>query len=165
MHPRLLIACLLLTFSKTSGTYFFSQPQAGEYEDVRRDFFRVSPSISAFHSIKILHICFDRNLLPIPRSRPTLKLSILLLLAGDVSLNPGPVGSNIKLATLNARSVRNKSAPLADLVKSRECDILSLTETWLKPSDTVGCLADITPAGYTLVQTPRSHQRGGVSPS
>ena len=52
--------------------------------------------------LPLLNVCFNRKLLPLPPSRPSFKLAILLLLAGDVSLNPGSFGSNerIKIATI-----------------------------------------------------------------
>ena len=51
----------------------------------------------------LLNVCFNRKLLPLPPSRPSFKLAIPLQLAGDVSLNPGPSGSNgrIKIAAMN----------------------------------------------------------------
>ena len=53
--------------------------------------------------LPLLNVCFNRKLLPPPPSRPPFKLAILLLLAGDVSLNPGHSGSKerIKIATMN----------------------------------------------------------------
>ena len=94
-----------------------------------------------------------------------MKLSILLLLAGDVSLNPGPVSSGaskVKMGTLNVRSIRLKSASLTDLIISKSIDILSLTETWLEPAETESCLADLTPPGYIFKHTPRiSKKKGG----
>ena len=78
------------------------------------------------NSLPCLNVCFNRKLLPIPRCTPTLKLAILLLLAGDVSLNPGPIKRNIRLATTNVRSVRDKSAPLCDLLVSKKIIFLLL---------------------------------------
>ena len=71
-----------------------------------------------------------------------------MLLAGDVSLNPGPSTCStdrVRLETLNAKSMKNKAASLADMVSSKKIDILAITETWLKPSDTLSCLSDLTP--------------------
>ena len=47
-------------------------------------------------------------------------LMLLLLLGGDVSLNPGP----LTLCVLNARSRRNKGPLLADMVASNDLDFL-----------------------------------------
>ena len=62
--------------------------------------------------LPLSNVCFNRKLLPLPPSRPSFKLAILLLLVGDVSLNPGPFGSNerIKIATMNVRSIKPKTA-------------------------------------------------------
>ena len=58
--------------------------------------------------LPLLNVCFNRKLLPLPPCRPSFKLAILLLLEGDVSLNPGPPGLNerIKNATMNVRSIK-----------------------------------------------------------
>ena len=115
-------------------------------------------------SVPTLNICYNRKLLPIPKSQPSSKLAILLLLVGDVSLNPWPSTCSIDtvcLATINARSMRNKAASLADMVISRKIDILAITETWLKPSDTLSCPSDLTPPGFSLLHKPRPHGRGG----
>ena len=68
--------------------------------------------------------------MPIPRSRPIFKLALIPLLARDVSLNPGPViRHNIRLATTNIRSIREKNAYLTDLIISKTIDILAVTES------------------------------------
>ena len=75
-------------------------------------------------------MCFNRKVIPIPRSRPTFKLALILLLAGDVSLNHGPVvRHNIHLATTNIRSIREKTASLTDLIISKTIQML----LWLRP--------------------------------
>ena len=58
-------------------------------------------------------------------------LMLLLLLTGDVSLNPGP----LTLGVVNTRSVRNNGPLLADIVASNGLDILCLTETHVRPYD------------------------------
>ena len=84
----------------------------------------------------------------------------MLLLAGDVSLNPGPTHS-LRIATINARSMREKAPALADLVESKSIDVLSITETWLTRKETRAGLADLTPPGYTFHQAPRVGRTGG----
>ena len=68
--------------------------------------------------LPLLNVCFNRKLLPLPPSRPDFKLAILLLLAGDVSLNPGPSGpyERIKITTMNVRSIKPKTAPFSEYV-------------------------------------------------
>ena len=93
---------------------------------------------------------------------PSLKLSLLLLLSGDVSLNPGPNRScNMRFATTNLRSVRQKYAALSDLISSKQIDILPMTETWLSSCDTAACLDDISPPCFSLFHCPRPSGRGG----
>ena len=41
------------------------------------------------------------------------------------------------------------------MASSREIDILAITEPWLKPSDTLSCLSDLTPPGFFLLHEPR----------
>ena len=125
--------------------------------------FHISPSIFSAH-IPIHYLCFNKQLLPIPTCTSFFQCSFLLLLAGDVATNPGPTNfesMSARLGTLNVRSLRQKSAPLADILTSKSIDILAITETWLKPNDTLSCLADLTPSGYILRHQPRSSRRGG----
>ena len=81
---------------------------------------------------------------------------------GDVGLNPGPViRHNIRLATTNIRSIREKTASLTDLIISKTIDILAVTETWLRPHATAACIADISPPDYIFHHRPRPVGRGG----
>ena len=74
---------------------------------------------------------------------------LLLLLGGDVSLNPRP----ITLGVLNARAIRNKGPLLANTVTSNDRDFLCLTETHVRPSDS-DFLWTITPSDYIFPQRP-----------
>ena len=96
-----------------------------------------------------------------PRVKLNLVLSLLLLLAGDVSLNPGPVAPNLRLGTVNARSMRDKAPALSDLVVSKGIDLLGITETWLTIRKTSSDLAEMTPHGFSFFHTPRDNKRGG----
>ena len=91
-------------------------------------------------------------------SRPSFKLAILLLLAGDVSLNPGPSGPNerIKIA-----KIKPKTAPFSEYVTSTNLDIVAVRETWLKHDETKSTIADISPPGYSFCHEPRAGQRAG----
>ena len=96
------------------------------------------------------------------RPRPNVFLPLLLLLSGDVSLNLGPTISNrIRMATVNVRSIRQKSASFSDLVTTKSLDVVAITETWLKAKETSAALADITPQGYSLIHKPRRGKQGG----
>lgn len=58
----------------------------------------------------------------------------MLLLAGDVATKPGPdtwSALRVRLATLNALSMRFKSAPLTEILVSKSIDVVAITETWL----------------------------------
>ena len=44
---------------------------------------------------------------------------------------------------------------------SNDLDIIGVTETWLRPSDTQGLMDEITPAGFQLHQVPRENKKGG----
>ena len=47
------------------------------------------------------------------------------------------------------------------VVLSNDLDIVGVTETWLRPSDTQGLMDEITPAGFQLHQVPRENKKGG----
>lgn len=141
--------------SKTKHSPALPYPYAGVSLDTS-----LSPSLN---TLPTLHICCNRNLLPLPTIRTKLGVRplLLLLLAGDVAVNPGPFTHNLRIGTVNARSMRDKAPSLSDLVLSGSLDILGITETWLSPKDTAACLADITPSGYSLHQIPRVGRSGG----
>ena len=60
------------------------------------------------------------------------------------------------MATVNLRSIRQKSASFSDFL-----DVVAITETWLKADETSAALADITPQGYSLIHKPRRGKQGG----
>jgi len=73
----------------------------------------------------------------------------------------------IRLATLNAFSVRNKSAPLSVALTDNDLDVFMLTESWHKQQDDLA-VRMVCPPGYKSVDAPRSNsavgrrkQRGG----
>ena len=76
-------------------------------------------------------------------------------------MNPGPVAPNLRLGTVNARSMRDKAPALSDLVVSKGIDLLGITETWLTIRETSSDLAEMTPNGFSFFQTSRVNQRGG----
>ena len=92
-----------------------------------------------------------------PSSVKSRSLCVLLLLCGDISLNPGP----IVMGVANCRSVRNKAPMISDVVFNHSLDILSLVETHIRPTDTDCLLQSITPPSYKLCQRPRAHGSGG----
>ena len=67
----------------------------------------------------------------------------------------------ISLISLNARSVKNKSTSICDLMLSNNADILALTETWLGTSVDKPVISEITPNGYSIHQIARNGKTGG----
>ena len=82
---------------------------------------------------------------------------LLLLVCGDVAMNPGPV----MLGSVNARSIRNKGPLLADTIASHAFDFLCLTETHIRATDSDSFLRSPTLYGFTLIHRPRSSGIGG----
>ena len=100
---------------------------------------------------------FGTNARCFPSSVKSRSLCVLLLLCGDISLNPG----HIVMGVANCRSVRNKGPMISDAVFNHSLDILSLVETHICPTDTDCLLQSITPPSYKLCQRPRAHGSGG----
>ena len=78
-------------------------------------------------------------------------LLILLLLSGDIALNPGPVNFGF----VNCCSIRNKGPLICDTIVSNNLDILALAETHIHISDTDSLLKSVTPPGFQLTHRPR----------
>src|ERR1051325_3099843 len=95
--------------------------------------------------------------------------SMLLILSGDISLNPGPpmTHSSLLFSLLNIRSASsitpqlNKPAALLDLIADKNIDILFLTKTWLPPDTLPSVLNSLTPPDYSLINSPRLQGKGG----
>ena len=81
----------------------------------------------------------------------------LVLLSGDVALNPGPM----RFGFANCRSIRNKGPTLCEEVKTGNFDVFGLTETHIKALDTPSFLNELTPEDFSLVHTNRENKRGG----
>jgi len=62
----------------------------------------------------------------------------------------------------NARSVRNKTLSIKDMIVERDIDCLAITETWLR-SDDNNILQDLCPTGYDCCHVPRGSKGGGVA--
>ena len=76
---------------------------------------------------------------------------LLLLMCGDVAINPGPV----MLGSVNAR-IRNKGPLLSDTIASNAFDFLCLTETHICTTDSDSFLRSVTPDGFSLIHRPHS---------
>lgn len=95
-------------------------------------------------------------------------LLFVLLLSGDIELNPGPVLTPGKLAFahLNPRSVLGSSSVdkptlIQNYITDGGIDFLALSETWLKPDSLPASINSITPDGFSCVHVPRTEGRGG----
>ena len=81
-------------------------------------------------------------------ARPASLALLLISLAGDVSINPGPVAPpslsvrdftrlrGLKVSHLNIRSVYPKLDSLKLWLLNQSLDVFTVSETWLKPSIT-----------------------------
>ena len=90
----------------------------------------------------------------------TMAASSLILLAGVVSMNPGPIFDGLprargfRVAHLNVRSLVNKMDDIGHLVQDKSFDIFTVSETWLNPTILDN---ELNLTGYTLVR----HDRNG----
>ena len=84
---------------------------------------------------------------------------MLLLLAGDVEINPGPPSHDLSICHLNVQSLRNKLELVA--VELSQFDILTVSETWLDQSIST---PDIKLPNYQdPIRLDRNRQGGGVA--
>jgi hypothetical protein len=84
-------------------------------------------------------------------------LIFLIILSGDIQLNPGPSTNTFNVCTLNIRSLFNPLhyTAVSDLADTHHIHLFALTETWASPLTTSAELFDATPHGFTLISTPR----------
>ena len=99
-------------------------------------------------------------------------LSIILLLSGDISLNPGPQfyqnnniwscfkSRGIHLLHLNINSLLPKIDEVRDFIKKSNASVLGLTET--KLDDSISN-QEIDIQGYILIRSDRNRHGGGVA--
>ena len=107
-------------------------------------------------------------------SRKCFFIFILLFLSGDIQLNPGlvslnnqhvsspldvyepflsPTAPNLRIATLNFRSVLNKSAIINNRILENKIDILRIIETWINDGQFKNLLSSsLLPSNYVLLQ-------------
>ena len=86
--------------------------------------------------------------------------TLILLLTGDVELNPGP---SLNFTHLNIRSIRSfqKSSSLHNYLADHPTEIISLNETWLQPTDSDNFVSSLAPPGYSILHSPRLTGQGG----
>src|SRR6266536_1431451 len=68
----------------------------------------------------------------------------------------------IPVATINAHSVRNKSAILLDILQQYNLDVFAITETWHEDANDIA-LKRIVPSGYSCVEAARTPRRPATS--
>ena len=105
--------------------------------------------------------------------RHKILFSLLLLLSGDVSLNPGPrvasprPANNLNIFCQNIRSATvinsslNKPEMIKQHIQDSKMDFLFLTETWLSPDCPPSIPNSLTPSNYSFLQVSRPSGRGG----
>ena len=59
----------------------------------------------------------------------------------------------MSFCTLNALSVKNKSADLLDYICDCKANLFAITETWLSADDAV-VRAEVCPDGYNIIDQP-----------
>src|SRR5438552_140142 len=106
-------------------------------------------------SVPLAYFCKTRHLASLglsSRGHTTFLFSLLLLLAGDASINPGPYSSPSLLASCyNIRSASaishdvDKPALLQDFILDNNVDLCFLSETWLAPDSPSSILNQLTP--------------------
>ena len=114
---------------------------------------------------------FSKNSTVFLGLRPPLRMNFLtaalLILSGDINLNPGPAISSLNLSHLNIRSASsitltlNKPIALQEFITDHKIDILPLSETWLSPDSLPSTLNSLTPSDFSLIHSPRPHGTGG----
>ena len=92
---------------------------------------KVDTSIpSIFRLPVVFHkYCYLGNSKQVPPQLKLKNLLLLLLLCGDVAVNPGPTNFGF----VNCRSIRHKGPLLHDLIQCSDLDILGLAETQIRP--------------------------------
>ena len=89
---------------------------------------------------------------------------LLLLLSGDIEVNPGSTLSNViehshkfSLCTLNVRSISNEDhiIHLHDIADIHNYGCFALSETWLSSQTSPSHYLDIPPYGYDMVNSNR----------
>ena len=92
-------------------------------------------------------------------------LWLILLLSGDIELNPGP--TSLKFCHLNVHSASScsptldKPTAIQEFITDHNLDLFAITETWLQTDSLPSTLNSLTPAGYSILHQPRPIGIGG----
>ena len=68
--------------------------------------------------------------------------------------------TNLHLTFWNVRSLCNKATEVGDYITEQNIDLLAITETWLKDTNS-HVINECTPTGYSICHTPRITSSGG----
>jgi len=109
-------------------------------------------SISFNHSIPLAFVLSQPHTRYL-RTRSNLFLTLLILLSGDIELNPGP----FNICTYNIRSLTNPShyTSLSSLALDYSISLFCLSETWISPWTTNFELKSSIPDNFSLYSFPR----------
>ena len=94
-------------------------------------------------------------------------LSLLLILSGDVQLNPGPPEAlrSLTVGTLNICSAINKTASIHDTIADFSIDLLALSETRIQHDHHPAIKDSVAPHGFNVLHVHRqpsaAHPTGG----
>jgi exonuclease III len=119
------------------------------------------------HPLLLHDILSKRAALLSPPNSLSFMTRILLLLAGDVHVNPGPSSSSVQFAHLNIHSAASVTADLdkptllCEFISDQDLEILALSETWLAPDSLPSVLNSLTPPNYSIISNPRPVGVGG----
>ena len=141
-----------------------------------------------FRNSNTLYYLLSPNIIVRPIvSRKCFYIFILLFLSGDIQLYSGSISLNqyvfssldvyesfstpsvpkLRIATLNSRSVLNKSAIINNHILENKIDILCITETWINDGQFTNLLlSSLLPPNYILSQyygRPHTSRGGGVA--
>ena len=111
-----------------------------------------SYSISIHHSIPIAFI-LSQSRTRFLRTRSNVLLTLLILLSGDIELNPGP----FNVCTYNIRSLTNPLhyTSLSSLANDYSISLFCISETWISPNTTNFELKSSIPDNFSLYSFPR----------
>ena len=106
------------------------------------------------------------SLLALPTQLKFSLLPFLLLLAGDIEINPGP--APLIFAHLNTCSIasinnkHDKPALIQEFITDNSIEIMSVNETFLSDNELQSTINTFTPPNFSFIHKPRSgNERGG----
>jgi len=172
LHVLSLFFLALYTFIVISHSYCRSHPPT----DCFTAFSPLTPtiphssicqSLDCVHGSLLYRIIAKRQRLLSSPTVHSFTLSLLLILSGDIHLNPGPNSTTLQFAHLNICSAASitatldKPTVLKEFLADQNLEILSLSETWLSPDTLPSTLNSLTPPNFSIIHSPRPMGRGG----